>query len=317
MSHHTDSEVRQFAAQYFEWLEYTHKSPVTISVRRRYLNYFFNWADERGLDRVDDFERPIIESYQRYMYHYRKTNGQPLGLSSQINRLSVVRSFFKWMAQRRFIMHNPAADIEMPKKGIQLPQSVFTLKEVESIMIQPDIKTLDGIKNRAILEIFYSTGIRRSELAGLKLYDYDPERGVLMIRQGKGRKDRVVPIGQRAELWLQKYLDDCRDALLVEPSEQTIFLSTKGTSIPLDCITENMRKYIRMAGIDKKGACHIFRHTAATLMLENGADIRYIQQMLGHSDISTTEIYTRVSIKQLKNVHNLTHPSSSPPKSEK
>jgi len=304
------SEIHQLQEQYLQWLAYTHKSATTISVRRRYLRYFFSWAEERSLERLDDFSRPVIERYQKYLYLYRKKNSQPLGISSQKNRLSTVRSFFKYLARKRLIMHNPAADIELPRTGIRLPQSVFTMREVESIMMQPDISSCEGIRDRAVLEVFYSTGIRRAELAGLKLYDYDRERGVLMIRQGKGRKDRVVPIGYRAEMWLEKYISDSRERFIIEPAEQALFLSVNGTPIPLDCITENMRKYIKAAGIDKKGACHVFRHTAATLMLENGADIRYIQQMLGHSELSTTEIYTRVSIKQLKKVHNLTHPAN-------
>jgi integrase/recombinase XerD len=310
MNENPKSEIRQRAEEYLEWLAYTHKSPVTISVRRRYLGYFFNWCDDRSLENVDQFSRPVIERYQKHLYLYRKKNGLPLGISSQKNRLSTMRNFFKWLAQKRFILHNPAADIELPRTGISLPQSVFTLEEVESIMIQPDISLAEGIRDRAILEVFYSTAIRRAELAALNIYDYDNERSVLMIRQGKGRKDRVVPIGQRAELWLNKYLEDVREKFVIHSSSQTIFLSVNGTPVPLDCLTQNMRKYIKMAGVNKHGACHVFRHTAATLMLENGADIRYIQQMLGHSDLSTTEIYTRVSIKQLKTVHDLTHPSS-------
>jgi len=169
-----------------------------------------------------------------------------------------------------------------------------------------------GIRDRAIIETLYSTGIRRAELIHLKLYDIDTRNGTLMVREGKGKKDRMVPLGQRACLWIDKYTDEVRPGLVVEPDDGWLFLHEYGEAFHRNRLTDLVRKYIEQAGIGKPGACHIFRHTMATLMLDNGADIRHIQMMLGHSQLSTTEIYTQVSIKKLKEVHTLTHPADRP-----
>ena len=151
--------------------------------------------------------------------------------------------------------------------------------------------------------------IRRLELIGLKLYDMDVERGTVMIRQGKGKKDRMIPIGDRAMMWVDKYLTEVRPRLVMEPDDGTLFLANHGEVFTPCRLTQMVGRYVRKADVNKSGACHLFRHTMATLMLENGADIRFIQQMLGHSRLETTEIYTKVSIRKLKEIHTATHPA--------
>src|SRR5205814_8597383 len=160
------------------------------------------------------------------------------------------------------------------------------------------------------LETFYSTGIRRMELVNLKLFQVDHLRGTVSIWQGKGKKDRVVPIGERALLWLDKYLREARPQLVMEPDEGSIFLTVEGGPFSLDGMSKLVRVYVEQANLGKSGACHMLRHTMATLMLENGADIRYIQEMLGHSKLESTQIYTQVSIRQLKKIHSATHPGA-------
>ncbi len=162
------------------------------------------------------------------------------------------------------------------------------------------------------METLYSCGVRRSELAALKLEDIDVQRRTMFIRQGKGKKDRVIPIGQRALNWITVYLESARNELLVDPNERTLFITNAGEPLEPDSLTEYVRRYIDASGIGKKGSCHVFRHTVATLMLENGADIRFIQAMLGHAKLTTTEIYTQVSIRKLQQIHDLTHPGNRP-----
>lgn len=166
--------------------------------------------------------------------------------------------------------------------------------------------------------------MRRIELVRLKLLDVDLERGTLMVRQGKGRKDRMIPIGDRALAWVNKYLGEVRPLLAMEPDEGYLFLTHKGESFAPIRLTQMVRDYVDAAQLGKVGSCHLFRHTMATLMLEGGADIRFIQQMLGHASLSTTQIYTQVSIRLLKQIHSATHPaqlercgeSSFPPEDE-
>jgi integrase/recombinase XerD len=165
------------------------------------------------------------------------------------------------------------------------------------------------VRDRAILETVYSTGVRRSELAGLRRYDLDHERGTVLVRQGKGRKDRVIPIGERALHWVDRYLLEARPRFVSEPDEGFLFLTSHGDPFTPEGMTDVVRKYVRASGVKKPGACHLFRHTMATVMLENGADIRFIQQMLGHAKLTTTEIYTQVSVRKLKEVHRMTHPT--------
>jgi len=185
------------------------------------------------------------------------------------------------------------------------------VEEAERIIQQPDVNQAEGLRDRAILETFYSTGMRRMELAHLKVYDLDADRGTLTIRQGKGRKDRVIPIGERAVEWIAKYLRESRPQLEAGGADDgTVFLTHMGEPFDRRQLTALVRGYLIASKVGKTGGCHLFRHTVATLMLENGADIRVIQQMLGHAKLTTTELYTRVSINLLRQVYSATHPGA-------
>jgi integrase/recombinase XerD len=282
------------------------------TVRNRDMNvrYFLAWCAERGLTEPTEITRPMLERYQRHLFHYRKRDGEPMTFRSQHARLVALRSWFRWMTRQNHILHNPASEIELPRLGHRLPKHVLTIQEVEQVLQQPDIHDPIGLRDRAILEVFYSTGMRRMEAIHLKLFDLDLERGTILIRMGKGKKDRFVPIGDRAAAWVQKYLREARPKLVLDPDNGTLFLSSAGEEISRDHLTLTVRSYVLKAKTGKTGACHLFRHTMATLMLEGGADIRYIQQMLGHAELSTTEIYTHVSIRMLKQVHSATHPAA-------
>jgi integrase/recombinase XerD len=167
------------------------------------------------------------------------------------------------------------------------------------------------VRDRAILEVLYSTGIRRAELAHLAITDIDHERATVLVRQGKGRKDRLIPAGERALTWVAKYLAEVRPGLACGDDEGTLFLTGGGTGFALDALTRLASGYVKASGVPKAGACHLFRHTMATLMLEGGADIRYIQAMLGHAELSTTQIYAQVSVRALQAIHAATHPAAS------
>ncbi|MCC6355198.1 MAG: tyrosine-type recombinase/integrase [Verrucomicrobiae bacterium] len=160
-----------------------------------------------------------------------------------------------------------------------------------------------------MMETLYSTGMRRMELANLNLYDIDAERGTVMVRQGKGKKDRMIPVGDRALAWIEKYLAEVRPDLMREPDEDRLWLNAIGEPILPAWVGDIVRGCVDAANIGKRGSCHLFRHTMATAMIEGGADIRFIQAMLGHAKLDTTEIYTQVSIRKLKEGHSLTHPA--------
>jgi integrase/recombinase XerD len=220
-----------------------------------------------------------------------------------------VRDLFAWLTKANHIPANPASEIELPRPEKRLPKEPFGLEQIKSILAVPDTSDPLGIRDRAMLELFYSAGLRRSELARLKLEDLNRERQTLQIRQGKHHKDRVVPVGKSALHWLERYLEEARPRLALDAHQPALFLTSYGAPFNPDVISRMVTKFIKQADIDRPGSCHLIRHTCATHMLEGGADIRFIQQLLGHEKLETTAIYTQVSIEQLKAVHSQTHPA--------
>jgi integrase/recombinase XerD len=220
-----------------------------------------------------------------------------------------VKRFCVWAVRAHVIPTNPAAELELPRQPQRLPRGILSASEMERVLALPDVATLMGLRDRAMLETLYSTGMRRQELIDLTLSDVDPERGTVLVREGKGKKDRLIPIGERALAWIETYLTRVRPRFAVPPDGGALFLTRRGRRLRSNRLTELVHGYLETAGLGARGSCHVFRHTMATLMLEGGADVRYIQEMLGHAQLNTTERYTRVAITQLKAVHARTHPA--------
>ena len=303
------NSLYHYLQRFLAWQRERNYSEATVRHAEECLRGFIVWCDERGLQRPQDITKPILERYQRYLFLYRKDNGQPLTPRTQRSRLTPMRGLFKWLAKQNHILYNPASDLDMPRHDHRLPKYILTAAEVETILAQADVGDGVGIRDRAILETFYSTGMRRTELVQLNVFDVDSDRGTVMIRQGKGMRDRMIPIGERALTWIEKYRDDVRPELVAGADEGRLFLTRYGEMFTPGRMSDLVRQYIDKAKLGKQGSCHLFRHTMATLMLENGADIRYIQAMLGHASLNTTQIYTQVSIRQLKDIHTATHPA--------
>jgi integrase/recombinase XerD len=293
---------------HFDWMRVTGYSEDTVRARRTALRRFIAWCEERALRDPKDITKPILERYQRHLFYYRKADGRPITLGSQFGCLAPLRTFFKWLAKENHILYNPASELTLPKLPKHLPRVILSIQEIEAILREAEPTNSSGLRDRAMLETLYSTGLRRMELVGLALYDVDLTRRLVMVREGKGKRDRVVPIGERAAAWVDKYLQEARPQLLIADVE-ALFLTDYGEPMAPEYVAERVRRYMHFAGIDKPGACHLFRHACATHMLENGADTRFIQVLLGHADIGTTQIYTRVSIDKLREIHDATHPA--------
>lgn len=298
-------------AKYLEWRTVHHYSPHTVASEEQNLGTFIIWVNERGVSRPSEVTQPILERYQRHLFYRRKTDGAPLSVTAQKRAVLAIKNFFRWLVRQHYLLYNPASELELPRVEYRLPKAVLSIDEVEQVLGRPNAGEELGLRDRAILELFYATGIRRSELGNLKLLDLDLERRTLVVRQGKNRKDRVLPIGERASIWLSRYLDEIRPRHAVAPDEGFVFLAARGGR-PLGSneLTILVSGYVEGAKLGKRGSCHLFRHTMATLMLEGGADLRFIQQMLGHADLKTTEVYTRVSIQKLSAIHAATHPGA-------
>ena len=292
-------------------LQERHFSWRTLKNRRYDLAHFIAWLKDRDIHRPADVTREILERYRTHVFHEVRVRDQkPRSAEAQVARLVVVKTLFAWLVRRNQLLANPASELDLPKVPRRLPRNVLPVEEAEKVMAEPDTNEPLGLRNRAILEVLYSTGMRRGELIALKLDDIDAVRGTLLIREGKGKKDRMIPIGERALQWVQKYVDDSSPSLaaIAPDDDGTLFLSSWGGPLGDNTVTMLVRNYVNDAGV-KKGACHLFRHTMATQMLEHGADVRFIQAMLGHEDLSTTQIYTKVAILKLKQVHSQTHPA--------
>ena len=300
---------------YLESLRARNYSPETIEGRAFALKFFLAWSAERDLKLASQITRPILEAYQRSLSRYTRPNGRPLSWTTQRGKLGTLKDFFRWLTKQNVLLHNPASELEMPRSEKRLPQEVLTLAEVERLLNVPEVNDPLGVRDRAMLEVFYSTGLRRTELCCLELADLNTERRTVHVRQGKGKKDRMVPVGQRAIQWVERYLKEVRPRLCLDTRTQALFLTGYGEAFNPDVVSRMVSGWLKQAGLKRKGCCHVLRHSCATHMLENGADIRFIQQLLGHEKLDTTAIYTEVSIKQLQEVHARCHPTAGQEKS--
>ena len=293
---------------HFEWMLVTGYSADTVRARRVSIRRFIGWCEERGISDPREITKPVIDRYQRHLFYYRKEDGTPLTVGSQLGALAPLKTFFKWLARENYILYNPASELQLPKQPKQLPRHIPTMQEVEAILMQADIGNAQGLRDRAMLETLYSTGMRRMELVNLSVYDVDLARQIVFVREGKGKRDRVIPIGKRACLWIDKYLLEARPQL-ISGNVEALFVTDYGEVPETYYVSNKVKHYMEFAGVDKPGSAHLLRHACATHMLENGADIRYIQAMLGHANLQTTEIYTHVSIDKLQQIHAATHPA--------
>jgi integrase/recombinase XerD len=296
-------------SDYLSYLASHGYSPTTIRARKYYLAGLVAFLKERDINDARQVTPSQLDSYQRHLFHHKKRDGGALSFRTQAQRLVPVKGLFSWLARSGTIMFDPSASMILPKTEHRLPEAVLNVDEVEAVLAGPDASTLLGLRDRAILEVFYSTAIRRAELLNLRVADVDFARGSLFVRQGKGARDRFVPIGERARTWVTRYLDDVRPTLELRSHCTTLFLSVTGNAIAPDVLSRLVSAYVRAGVATKHGSCHLFRHTTATLMLDAGADVRYIAEMLGHQKLETTMGYTRVSMAKLQEVHTRCHPA--------
>ena len=314
---------RSYLVEFIDWTAARQFSAMTVKARRIEVGYFIDWCEQRSIVRPDEVTRALLERYRQHVFLYRrKTDGAPLSFTTQGKRLISVRTFFQWMARQHHLLYNPASELELPRQQQRLPRHILTVAEVEQVLnacMDGDLSADPlGLRDRAMLETLYSTGMRRSELTNLRAVDVHLAGGTIFVRLGKGGKDRVVPIGERACRWIERYIFEVRPELIDVDDDGTLFLAKHGQGMQAKQLSVIVRGAIERANLERfqgthpNAACHLLRHACATHMLENGADIRYIQALLGHADLSTTEVYTRVSIQQLKAVHERTHPARMP-----
>ncbi len=288
------------------------KSRGTVTYRRVYLGQLLGWLEEHAITRARLVTPRVLSEYLAHLKaritDYHRERPSPLSVKTLVAEASVLRSFFGWLTTRHVILFNPAEDLQLGDRTDPLPKAVLTEPEVRALLAAPGTDTL-GLRDRAILETLYSTGLRRAELCGLDLYDLDLANELVRVRGGKGGRDRIVPIGSWALVAIHRYVRESRPELIARPKEPALFVAAV-TRRRLNVKTLNflVRKHTQAAGIEKRVTPHVLRHTCATHLLQNGADLRHVQAILGHASIATTQIYTRVAVEDLAAVHRRHHP---------
>ena len=310
------------AARFAEWLQAINYSPKTRVNYTRDVRVFLEWlADNTLVNSLVDVTPAHLQQYQIALYNFErhdeepatkeKTEAEPkrLSVGTQANRLAAVRKFFSWLLSEQQIAYNPATTLQLPKQPQRLPRGVLTKSEARRLIeATPTTKARD-VRDRAMLETLYATGIRRAELIALSIYDADLQAATLRIEHGKGNTTRVVPLTQSAIAALKLYLEEARAVFARETGQVRLFVSTRsGGSLDDADIVRIVAKAATRAGIKKHVTPHTLRHTCATHLLKGRADIRQIQKLLGHRRLSSTEVYTRVELTDLAEVIARCHP---------
>jgi len=311
-----DQHRRRFdllVARFVEHMQVLGWSPRTVDGYRSQVRFFLLWLDQHtDVEELTGITPEVLHAYQTHLYGFSDANGHALSIATQAARLSVVRSFFRYLVKSDVLLYDPSASLELPKRKGILPRSVLSKQEMARLLAAPDATAPLGLRDRAMIEVLYSTGIRNAELRALQVYDLDLDRGLLRVNEGKNAKDRVVPLGEVACRYLREYLHEARPGLLRAraggEAEQTVFVSKNGKPLVPLGVLYPLKKHARAAGIERVVTPHTLRHTFATHLLAGHADIRHIQAMLGHASVATTQIYTRVEVTDLKAVHRRCHP---------
>ena len=291
--------------RFSEWMRLRNWSEETIKTYRFGLHQFFDYLDSQGVTSLASVTRDLVEGFRTHLYH-RRYRGQPISVATQAARLQASKTFLRFLAKENYLLVDVASTVDLPKTPRTLPK-ILSEDQMISLLEAPDLSLPTGIRDRAVLEVFYATAIRNGELGSLCLEDIDWEHKALWIRLGKGKKSRLVPLGEEALAWLEEYLGQVRPRWTTKETEKRVFLSSQGKPLQrsgIGTIVSHWAKKVALADVTP----HTLRHSCATHMLRRGAGIRHLQEMLGHSSPLTTEHYTQVQLSDLHKVLRRCHP---------
>lgn len=297
---------KELIGQFSEWLSARRRSSSNRDQHSPHLVYWMKFLEAEQIQ----FKEATVEtfnSYQAWLLNYTTRFGRPLAINSQLNILCALKVFYTFLHESGHLLHNPAENLRLPKERKTLPTDILTASEARRLLKQPDLNTVSGFRDRTMLEVLYSCGLRISELRQLKEKDFDSFNRTLCVREGKGDKDRLVPVGGTACRYLGDYIAQVRPLLLKEQTE-LLFLNRFGRMFGVSGICKKLKGYVRAAKIEKTITVHSFRHTLATSMLSKGAELRHIQAILGHDHLHTTERYTKIVKTELRRVQAKHHP---------
>jgi len=275
-------------------------SKNTIEAYSHGMTRFLNHLRGKGVQEIRDVGKFDVRGF---LLALKKGN---LSAKTIVRNLVAIRTFFRFLTQEGILETNPVEDLESPKVAKTLPE-ILTLKEIEQLLEQPNLQTPLGMRDRAMLEMLYATGMRVSELTHLPSHQVNLEGGYVLL-YGKGSKERVVPLGSEAMKWVTLYLKTARGILAKGKESPSLFINRSGKGMSRQGFWKNLKDYGQKAGLRKRITPHLLRHSFASHLLEGGADLRSVQMMLGHADISSTQIYTHVTGERLKKIHQRYHP---------
>lgn len=290
------------------------RSPHTIRNARSALKEFAGFLSGQGIRSVEHVSVESLVLFRRHLQSRPTADGSPLSVGSQREHIGKLRTFCRWLFDMGWTPCDLSQRIPQPRKVRRLPKAIMDVGEVDRILAAPDITTRSGYRDRVILEVLYSTAIRREEAAMLELSDVDTTGGYVTVRNGKNGKDRVVPAGTSACELLRGYIRCTRPDWPGATCTQQLFLTRFGNGMGPAAIWQVVRKYVRAAGIGKAVSTHSFRHTCATQMARAGVPIRHLQELLGHDSVETTQVYTHLAISDLKAAHRRFHPRENDPR---
>jgi len=303
-------KIKELIPVYLKNLKVLGRSYHTVRGAKYVLRRFVRFLETENADHIEDLSADILAEYQQELYFSLTAKGKPLSLRTQAQTLGVIKGLTKFLKDKDYLIHDPAESIQLPKKPKRLPKVILSPNEVKQLLDAPDMRTNRGYRNRIILEILYDTAIRRDEVRNIRLVDLDLDAGYIRI-QGKGNKERVVPLSRRVCELIQNYILMVRSCFVNGRDPGYLILNRWGRQMNANGIWAAVKRCVQLAGIKKNVTTHTFRHTCATHMLKNGAPTRHLQQMLGHESLESTQIYTHVTINDLKQIHAKYHPSES------
>lgn len=303
-----NDDLELFKERYRQRLQVLNRSPQTIYSRFKSLDQFIIFLNELKVTTIYEIKKEHLSLYQKNLYYHLNARGRQNTAHSQNNCLQAAKSFTMFLKNEGYLKYDPGKDVQYAKIPQRLPRTILNQKEIVKLLNQPDIHNPLGFRDRAMLEVLYSTGIRRSELLNLKPSDIDYEKGFIRINKGKGQKDRMVPLGRMAAKYLDNYVKFIRPDLLRLVPCGYLFLSLRGTRLSAPQLAWFIDRYAKRAKLPKKVTPHVFRHTCATHLVQAKANIRCVQEILGHASLDTTQKYVAVTINDLKETHQACHP---------
>lgn len=307
-------KISDLILSYLHYLATVGRARLTIRGAKYGLKDFSRFLAELKVDLVPELTRQVLLDYQQELAFRMTAKGTLLTLRSQSQLLGVVKDFCRYLHREEYLLGDPGEAIILPRKPKRLPKVILCSSEIRTLLAACDLRCNTGYRNRIVLEIFYDTGIRRAEMAGIKTADLDLDGGYIHIRSGKGDKDRVVPLSPRVCDLTRSYLLSVRPALLHGKDEGFLILNRWGRQMNANGVWAIVKRVAVQSGIQKNISPHTFRHTCATHMMKHGAPVRHVQELLGHESLESTQIYTKVTINDLKEIHARCHPGEKMPK---